>query len=568
MNLHEAADMLITEVLIIGGGAAGLKAAIESSNMGAQVVLLSKGPLGKSGITPLGFTGITACIGQEPSDSKDVHFRDHVIGGRFINEQNLVEALVEDAPRVVKELEEYGVRFLREKGGYKLTKPPGNTYPRMLRFSGGGHALIGALRRQVLKRPNVKVLEDFVATALLIRDGTICGALGLHLRTGEFQTLVAKSVILATGGFGQIWTLTDCPPDSTGDGCALAYRAGVRLVDMEQQLFYPTVALSPGSIRGLEISYESALALGAIHLRNTLGENFLIEGLYPTRDELSRFVFKEIIEGRGTSHGGIFYDATGCTEEAKAKLKKSLSAYKRLKEFGIDVFNKQIEVAPGAHTSLGGILINTSGETNVPGLFACGEVSGNVHGANRLAGTAYTDTQVFGARSGRAAAEFAKGTGQKKMDQDQVRAEVARVIRFLQTKRRPLRPSVLKQKIKKATFCGLGVIRERSSLEAAFQKLAEIRHEDLPRVSVSGSKVFNLDWLEAIELDNMLDVSEIATASALYRKESRGTHYRTDFPHTDNKKWLAHTSVILRDSALEVKSYPVRITKLWPEELK
>jgi succinate dehydrogenase/fumarate reductase flavoprotein subunit len=566
--LGKGINTVFTEVLIIGGGAAGLKAAIETSNKGARAVVLSKGPLGKSGITPLGFTGITACIGQEHGDNQEVHFRDHVIGGRFISEQNLVEALAEDAPRTVKELEEYGVRFLRNKGNYMLKKPPGLTFPRVLRIIGGGYALIGALRREVLKHPEVNIFEDFIATALLTRDGTICGILGLHLRTGEFLIFSAKSVILATGGFGQIWTFTDCPPESTGDGCALAYRVGARLVDMEQQLFYPTIALSPRPIRGLEISYESAFSLGEVHLRNSLGENFLTEGSYPTRDELSRLVFKEIIEGRGTNNGGIFYDATGCTKEAKAKLKKSLSAYKRLKEFGIDIFDKPIEVAPGAHTSLGGILINVAGETNIPGLFACGEVSGNVHGANRLAGTAYTETQVFGARAGKVAAEFSKGINQKRLDRDQVRTEVARVIRFFESKRWPLRPSSLKKKIKKAMSRGLGLRRKRSSLQEGLHTLAAIRQEELPRVSVSGSKVFNLDWIEAIELENMLDVAEIATVSAIYREESRGTHYRDDFPHTDNKKWLAHTSVIVGKNGLEVKRYPVTITRLRPEGVK
>jgi succinate dehydrogenase/fumarate reductase flavoprotein subunit len=566
--LDKASDTLNTEVLIIGGGAGGLKAAIETSKRGVSNVVLSKGPLGKSGITPLGFTGMTACIGQEPGDTKDVHFRDHITGGHFISEQNLVEALVEDAPRAVKELEEYGVRFLNEKGGYKLTKPPGNTFPRMLRLSGGGYALIGALRKEVLKHRDTKIFEDFVATALLIRDAAVCGALGLDLRTGEFRTFAAKSVILATGGFGGIWTLTDCPPDSTGDGYALASRVGAHLIDMEQQLFYPTVALSPEPIRGLEISYESALELGAIKLRNVLGEHFLAEGSYPTRDELSRLVFKEIIEGRGTKHGGIFYDATGCTKEAKVQLKKTFTPLSRLREFGIDIFDRPVEVAPGAHTSLGGILINEAGETNIQGLFACGEVSGNVHGANRLAGTAYTETQVFGARSGRAAAELAKGIDQKRLDRDQVRAEVARVKRFLETKPWPLRPSAIKEKIKKAVFHSLGVRRERSSLREGLRTLAEIRQEDLPRMCVNDSKVFNLDWLQAIEVENMLDVAEVATASALYREESRGTHYRDDFPYTDNKKWLTHTLVILGGTRLEVKSYPVTITRLLPEDVK
>jgi len=558
-------EVLKTDVLIIGGGGAGCRAAIAAAEKKVDVLVISKNPIARGGITPVGFTGLSANIGQEPGDSSDIHIRDTVKAGRYLCDQNLVEALVRDESQAVHDVVRYGVKLEKEKGKFVQRLTPGQSYPRMLNVIGGGHGLVSGLKKEVERHHNIKIMEDMIITKLMVSKNGISGAASLDLKRGNLFIIQAKSIVLATGGAGQLWRHTDCPPESTGDGYALAYRAGAELVDMEQQLFYPTVAVFPETIVGLEISYEWCLhsKFGG-WLLNNKGQRFFPPEVLPTRDVSARKIFEEIYSGGGTENSGVYLDITKCDESRKEALFVAGMQHcdKRLRELGIDLRRQVIEVAPGAHTTLGGIKINERGETSIRGLFAAGEVSGNVHGANRIAGHAYLEILVFGSIAGSGAADFAKKSNGNSIDMAEVRTEYARVYGFLSEKKDAIRTNEVKEKLKRTITQYIGPKRSRNSLETAIGEILRLKAEELSRLQVIDIKEYNNDWIEGIELSNMMDVAEVAANSALLRKESRGTHFREDFPHLDNKNWLKHTLVKLENGKLISRAEPIIMSKI------
>lgn len=555
------------DVLIIGAGGAGCKAAIIAAKENVDVWVIAKNPIARGGITTVGYTGLSANIGLDPRDSFDIHFRDIVEAGRYLSDQNLVEAMIRDESKIVDELIRYGVKFEKEKGRFVQRPAPGQTYPRMLRVTGGGHGLISGLKKEVERQSNIEVVEDMIVTKLIVSNSKINGAICLELKKGRLFIIEAKSVVLATGGAGQLWRHTNCPPDSTGDGYALAYHEGAELIDMEQQLFYPTVAVFPDTIYGLGIAYEWCLhhELGG-WLLNNKGEKFFPPEVLPTRDLSARMIFEEIYSGRGTEHYGVYLDITECKESRKEEMFVAGMEHcdKRLRDLGIDLRSQVIEVAPGAHTTLGGIRINEKAETSIDGLFAAGEVSGNVHGANRMAGHAYLEIVAFGSIAGKNAAEFAQKNNWNPVDHVEARKEYERVYNFLSEKRNGIRPIELKNKLKKIANKYIGPKRNRYGLEKAREEIRFLKREELPRVSVIGIKEYNNDWIDAIEVSNMLDVAEIVANCALFREESRGTHFREDYPQLDNRNWLRHTSVKLENGELVVGTKPVMMNRIGP----
>lgn len=557
------AENLKTDVLVVGLGSAGPQAAIKAARSGVSVLILGKGPLGKSGITPLIHSGYTAVTGAVPEDSIESHFKDIVVSGKYLCDQNLAEAMAEGGPRSVADLESYGVRFKREGGGYFLWPPlPGMSHRRMLYVERGGAGFTGGLRREVKKYPNIRVIQNALVTKILLRDGAACGAIVLDLREGIPLAIGAKAIVLATGGCEQIWEYTDCPPESTGDGLALAYEAGAELVDMEQQLFYPTIMVYPDYVRGLEIAYEAFVGT-KVRLLNGRGDELTPPGEFPTRDELSNLMYREVSEGRGTEHDGIHVDLSLCTDSEKEVISNLVPGTKRLREFGIEIKERALEVAPAAHFTLGGIWIDEDCRTSVPGLFACGEVAANAHGANRLAGNALLETIVFGGVAGERAAAEAKAGEPIEPDGKIIREELQRLSSIMEPKKRSLRPFLLKRNLRKMVWEKIGLIRERERLLEAIDMLGALR-DDLSRVDAPSLLEYNYDLIEAEESKNVLHVAEMVARASLFREESRGTHFRKDFPHLDNRKWIKHTKISRKGDEMLLSSAPVKMTKILP----
>ncbi len=548
-----------TDILIIGGGAAGAAAAIEAGEAGARVIILAKGPMTKTGITPLGFTGYSAVTGLDSQDSVDLHFRDTVAAGRYLSDPDLVRVMTAGGGESVKRLLRFGVNFQEENGTLLLRQAPGMSRPRMLRIPGGGRHLMDVLSKQVGAYENIKVMSDLVVTDLLQKENQVLGALALDLKSGQLFTFLAKATILATGGKGQLWPYTDCPPESTGDGLLLAYRAGAELVDMEQELFYPTVVVYPEHIKGLEISYETFLKPGT-KILNRLGENIApVTDVIPTRDELSNLIFREIKEGRGGEHGGVFIDLREALPSHKQYVKDFLPAYKRLKHFGIEITEDLLEVAPAAHTSLGGVAIDTDSKTGVEGLFAAGETTGGIHGANRLAGQAWLCCVVFGFRAGEKAVVFAQGRQTPAVDPNCLHSAETELQNWIHPRAGKHRPYQILEEIRKIMWEYVGIRRRRERMQEGLDRLESLREEVPSNLRIDPTPGYNLDWAQALQVRSLLFSAEMLTRAALFREESRGTHFREDFPQQDDSNWSAHTKIIRKGNQMMMSKVPVSL---------
>jgi len=563
-------EVINTDVLVIGAGGAGARAAIEAASQGADVVLASKGPMGRSGITPLAQWSFEATFGYSDLDNPEVHFYDTVVEGRYLSDQNLVEALAADAAQRVLDLERYGTLFKKEQGKFRQVKIPGQSGPRSVMLVGGGHGMMLGLKREVRRHNNIMVMEDVVVTSLLSSKGIPAGATVLDCKTGEFKTIRAKAIVLATGGYEELWLKTDTPPESVGDGLRLAYLAGAKLVDLELLLFYPVVASYPPSIQGIIIPYECCLEPDYVggRLLNGRMEDFLPPGSPPVRDILIRQMFEEIYSGRGTPNGNLYLDLTK-SPKAEEEVRRVVldiipEVYRHLLELGFDICRQPIEVAPVAHYSLGGVRIDEKGQTDVEGLYAAGEVAGNIQGANRLSGNALTETQVFGARAGKAASDYSKAREEPVIDPAQVEAEWERIQNLLSRKANSLRPGAVRKEVQEIMWQYAGPVRSELGLTRALDELQRVRDNDLPRVWAGDTLKYNNDLIRALELETMVDVAEMVLRAALLRKESRGHHFREDYPVADNQNWLKHTVVQLVGGRMTLSTMPVVITKKVP----
>lgn len=555
-----------TDIVIVGAGGAGMRAAIEAALCGKTVALLCKAQIGRSGATSMACPSFQAAVAMEdPRDSPEIAFQDTVKEGRHLGDQNLIKVLVEEASEKAYDLEQYGVKFTKneETGGFLQVVHPGHSYERNLVISGAGYGMAIGLRNEVKRHPQVDVFADLVVTRLLARDGHAYGAIGLDMRTGRFVVFRGKAIILATGGYPELWNRTDTEPGLTGEGAAMAYRMGAHLVDMEMMLYYPSCVVWPEEIDGTLVQHEGLVNpkyVGAPML-NGLGEPFLPEGEIPVRDVLSRLMFEEVEAGRGTPHGGVYIDVAKSPKPRDEILRmlerlKSLP-YNNLQDLGFDIFSEPLEVLPATHFTLGGVRINERCETSVPGLFAAGEVSGNVHGANRNSGNALAETQVFGARAGRYAAEFVEAVDQIELSKEDVEEEIERITSFTAPSRNRIRPLVLMRAVKEVMAEEIGHRRSEESLSRALARFRELREDLLPRMQVIDVKVYNHELQEAVEATYMLELAEIVALSALARKESRGHHWRTDYPE-ERGECLKHTIVSKGpDGSPDVSSAPV-----------
>lgn len=524
-----------TDILVIGSGGAGCRAAIEASKLGLDVIIISKGLSFKSGCTTLAEGGYNAAFAYvDKEDSIEAHFNDTLKGGAYLNDPELVRILVEEAPERLTELESYGAMFDRQPSGELNQRPFGGQTFRRTCFQGDrtGHEMMNALKEEII-RLGIRTIEEAMITSLLTdNDGSVWGACGISIKNSDFQIFQAKSTIIATGGAGWMYPVTSNAMQKTGDGYALAYREGADLLDMEQVQFHPTGMLYPESRRGVLIT-EAVRGEGG-RLFNSKGERFMKKydprGELATRDVVARAIYREIIEGRGTERGGVYLDVTHLpNEQIEEKLETMLQQFL---DVGIDIREEPMEVAPTAHHFMGGARINEHGETTVRNLFAAGEATGGVHGANRLGGNALADTQVFGRRAGEAAAQNAMES-EPKMDKhtlmEQADTEEKKIRSLLKDGK--YYPFEIKKELQETMWKNVAIIRDSEGLKTAIDRIEELKNM-MADVKIPDIKVYNKDLQDYLEVENLLEVALLTAEAALIREESRGAHFREDYPET------------------------------------
>ena len=524
------------DVLVIGSGGAGCRAAIEAKKSNLDVSIVSKGLSFKSGCTTLAEGGYNAAFGYvDAEDSVEAHFEDTMKGGAYLNDMGLVKILVNEAQDRLIELESYGAIFDRQESGKLNQRPFGGQSFRRTCFQGDrtGHEMMMALKEEVI-RQKIKTYDEIMITSLIMNkmNTRVIGACGISIKTSNMIIFRAKSTIIASGGAGWLYPVTSNAIQKTGDGYCLAYKAGADLLDMEQIQFHPTGMLFPESRKGVLVT-EAVRGEGG-KLFNVDMERFMKNyderGELATRDVVARAIYNEIREGRGTDNGGVYLDVTHLPKKLiEEKLETMLLQFM---DVGVDIREEAMEVAPTAHHFMGGIRIKSSCETTVENLFAAGEASGGIHGANRLGGNALADTQVFGKRAGESAAKNAISK-EFEYNEDHINSEEERIRNIF--KDGNIYPHQIKKELMETMWADVAIIRNEEGLKSALNKIGELKIKSLDMKVPEGSG-YNKNLLDALETENMLTVASLVIQSALVRRESRGSHYREDYPQKD-KAW-------------------------------
>jgi succinate dehydrogenase / fumarate reductase, flavoprotein subunit len=570
------ADQQIHEydVVVIGAGGAGLRAAIEASARGARTAVVCKSLLGKAH-TVMAEGGVAAALGNVyPEDNWRVHFRDTMRGGKMLNNWRMAQLHAQEAPDRVLELEEWGALFDRTPDGRILQRDfGGHRYARLAHVGDRtGLEMIRTLQHRAVGGGSIDVFMECTVIRLLTDSGRIAGAFGYWRETGRFVVFRAKSVVLATGGIGKAWTVTSNSWEYTGDGHALALWAGADLIDMEFVQFHPTGMVWPPSVRGILVT-EGVRGDGGV-LRNAEGRRFMFDyipdmfrsetaeteeeadrwysdrkgnrrtpDLLP-RDEVARAINTEVKEGRGSPHGGVFLDVASrrSAEDIKRRLPGMYHQFKELAD--VDITREPMEVGPTCHYVMGGVRVDPDTQAaSVPGLFAAGEVAGGMHGANRLGGNSLSDLLVFGRRAGQYAAEHALGPPDlPDLDQDQIEATTSAALAPFEREHGD-NPYAVHQALQRTMQELVGIIRTEGELKSALEKLALLQ-ERVAGVRVEGNRQYNPGWHLALDLGSLLAVSECVATAALERKESRGGHTRDDYPKADPE--LGKVNMVLR----------------------
>lgn len=563
-----------TDVLIIGAGAAGIRAAIEASKQKTDVILTTKGPLCRDGAATWMAGNAFQAAFYSP-DSVETHVKDTIIGGKYLNNQKIVKTFLSRGPQEVEKMDRWGARFVKKDEKFFQISFPGHSYPRSVCGKPGlflGPEYKKTLLRQVKNR-KIRVDEDIFVTALLHSDTQVVGAIGLDIRRGEIKLYRAKATILATGGFMGCYELTTANPTATGDGHAMAYRAGVKMMDMEFIQFIPTATLWPPTLRGDPYPYLLWVSLHPIFY-NSFGERFL-ERYYPdvkdwaTREAVTRAIVKEVGAGRGSPHGGAYMSFRHLPRNLIDHfLEKAQGVHylEKLKETGLDLREDAIEVAPGTHYVQGGCWINEKCETNQEGLYAAGEIgSGGKDGADRLAGNSITFCLAMGSIAGLEASKRVKEVPLMEIDRGQVDSHSTKILSLLD-RTGGKRPVDIKKAVRKIMSTYVFLERNEGGLRLALKRLSEIRERDLPFLAtVAKSTTFNLEWVDGLEVINMVDVAELVCETALMRTESRGLHQRTDYPKT-NPDWLRHITIEKMGGEMKLSTEPVDLSLINPDE--
>jgi succinate dehydrogenase/fumarate reductase flavoprotein subunit len=563
----------LADVVIVGSEGAGLRAGIEVARAGLSIAVLTKGQIGRSGATLTAGTDIdvdsrscceTFGLNGDTRDSKDLFFEDVVIEGRYLNDQEMVEVHVEEAPMVVKECADWGMRI------HGLWRAAGHRYPRGI-LSYGTEVTKG-LRNGIkpFMGTHVRVYPDHMALEVLVTEGRVAGVLALDLRTGEVVQFKAKAIILATGGAQRIYPYTSAPEELTGEGQLMGLKAGAKMVDMEFVQFLTCyMHFIPNSFR----SVNTALVMGA-WLLNAKGQRFMqkwdaehVEST--TRDNVAIGIMTEILEGRGWREGQGGYVLCSMAHLPKGLLEY----YMKSKVAASPVWSQPnfyervttgIKCFPASHFFCGGVLVDTEGRSTVPGLFAAGEASGGLNGANRISGNAITQVLVQGRRSGKAAVEYCGSTDRLDAEPEQVSGCLERVFGPLH-RTEGESPIAIRKEIQKTAWESAGPVRDAQGLERALERLGDLRHNVIPRLCCKAkTRVLNREWVEALEAESMTLTLETICRSALAREESRGTHYRRDFPHTDNANGLFNSITELSDGAIRLSRRPAILRKVRP----
>jgi succinate dehydrogenase / fumarate reductase, flavoprotein subunit len=555
------------DVLIIGAGGAGLRAALGALAQGAKVGVVCKSLLGKAH-TVMAEGGIAAAMANvDSADDWRTHFRDTMRGGKLLNNWRMAQIHAQEAPERVRELEQWGALFDRTPDGQILQRAfGGHTFRRLCHVGDRtGLEMIRTLQDRGVQL-GIDVYMECTISRLLKDGDRIAGAFGYWREQGRFVVFRAKSIVMATGGIGKAWKITSNSWEYTGDGMALAYGAGAELMDMEFVQFHPTGMVWPPGVQGILVT-EAVRGEGGI-LRNKLGERFM-EKYDPkrmelsTRDVVARSIYTEVREGRGTEHGGAYLDIS--QKPADYVKKKLPSMYHQFKELAdVDITKGPMEVGPTCHYMMGGIRVDAeTARSSVPGLFAAGEAAAGLHGANRLGGNSLSDLLVFGRRAGLAAADHAKTVQKTSIDSTQVE-EAAREMLAPFERKAGESPYTIHRDLQETMQNLVGIFRNKEDLIQALQELEKLKQR-VEHVSVEGSRLFNPGWHLAQDLKAMLTVSEAVTRSALAREESRGAHSRIDHSGLD-PTWGTKNNVIVREgSEMALRQSPV---PEMPSELK
>ena len=578
------------DVLVVGAGGAGLRAAIEAADQGASVGLVCKSLLGKAH-TVMAEGGVAAALAHvAPADSWQVHFRDTMVGGKLLNNPRMAELHAQEAPDRVRELERWGAVFDRTADGRILQRPfGGHSHPRLAHVGDRtGLEMIRTLQDRAVGA-GIAVYMECTISHLLTQPDRVTGAFGYWRATGRPVVFPAKTIVLATGGVGRAYQVSSNSWEYSGDGHALACLAGAELIDMEFVQFHPTGMVWPPGVKGLLVT-EAVRGEGGI-LRNKDGERFMWKYLpedrrheyaatdeeattwveaqsaarstdarrppeLSTRDNVSRAIYTEVREGRGTEHGGVFLDISYLpAEHVRRKLPSMYEQFKELAD--VDITTGPMEVGPTTHYIMGGIRVDAdTGATTRQGLFAAGEVAGGMHGANRLGGNSLSDLLVFGQRTGACAAAAAAAAPElRHIDPIQVR-EAERDLSAPFDRPGGADPHRLHEELQSTMQSLVGIFRTEADLEEAIRRIGDLRSR-WPDIGISGGRPYNPGWDLVFEVRNMLIVSEAIARSALQRRESRGAHSRLDYTEPD-PAWARLNSVVrLADDGLEVTTASV-----------
>jgi len=556
------------DVLVMGAGGAGLRAAIEALAQGARVAVVSKSLLGKAH-TVMAEGGIAAAMANvDRADDWRTHFRDTMRGGKLLNNWRMAQLHAQEAPERVRELEQWGALFDRTQDGQILQRAfGGHTFKRLCHVGDRtGLEMIRTLQDRGVTL-GFDVFMECTIVKLLTDGKRVVGAFGYWREQGRFVVFKAKSVVIATGGIGKAWPITSNSWEYTGDGMALAYDAGADLKDMEFVQFHPTGMVWPPGVQGILVT-EAVRGEGGI-LRNKLGERFM-EKYDPkrmelsTRDVVARSIYTEVKEGRGSEHGGAYLDISHKPAEyVKQKLPSMYHQFKELAD--VDITKQPMEVGPTCHYVMGGIDVEAeSAQASLPGLFAAGEAAAGLHGANRLGGNSLSDLLVFGRRAGAGAAQYAGKAPAVNIDDQQIAAAEKEMLDpFSRTDGE--NPYAVHRDLQKTMQSLVGIFRTEEDLNQAMIDLVQLKQR-AARVRVEGSRMFNPGWHLAKDLKSMLTVSEAVTRSAIARKESRGAHSRIDYPKLDDQVWGKQNNIISRQGdSMNLRQMPV---KELPAELK
>ncbi len=588
------------DVLVIGAGGAGLRAAIEAASTGVRVGVVCKSLLGKAH-TVMAEGGVAAAMANvDDRDNWRVHFADTMRGGQYLNNWRMAELHAKEAPERVRELEAWGALFDRTKDGRILQRNfGGHRYPRLAHVGDRtGLEMIRTLQDHGI-HSGMEVHMECTVLSLLLDSGRIAGAFGYDREKGHFILWPAKAVVLATGGIGRAFKVSSNSWEYTGDGHALAYRAGAELLDMEFVQFHPTGMVWPISVRGILVT-EGVRGEGGV-LRNSEGRRFMFDDIPDnyksqtadseeegwrytqgdknarrppellTRDHVARCINREVKAGRGSPHGGVFLDIAWIRQhipKAADHIKRKLpSMYHQFKQLAdIDITKEAMEVGPTTHYMMGGVRVDGDTQmSTVPGLFAAGEVAAGLHGANRLGGNSLSDLIVFGKRAGQFAAGFAKAHADAAIDDGQVQEAARKALAPFERGPQAENPYKIQYDLQEAMQSLVGIVRVEGEMQQALESIAALQAR-AAHAGIDGNRMYNNGWHTAMDLDNMLTVSEAITRAALLRRESRGAQFRDDYPDKD-ADWGKHNIVVHRGGNGEMV-IEKRAVKPLPEELK